>query len=162
MDPEQWEGTVQVYWEQWGGKGVVVTDLLSVEGGRRAALLRLSEQWARGEIVRVIPLTSLRRSETLSRHRDPYPYGQRREEPGADRSQTTAESFMRVKHAILLALRLDDAWNASEQEFQRLWKLYQAGLAFGQSSSLFVDPLSSRQPAATWTRRGADAYTLQA
>lgn len=40
---------------------------------------------------------------------------------------------MRVKHATLLALRLDDTWSASQNEFSRLWKLYQAGLPFGAS-----------------------------
>ena len=45
--------------------------------------------------------------------------------------QDSLDGFMRAKHATLLALRLDTKWTASQEEHERLWKLYIAGLPHG-------------------------------
>lgn len=42
---------------------------------------------------------------------------------------------MRVKHSTLLALQLNNEWQASSAEFERTWKLYRSGLSHGECQS---------------------------
>ena len=110
MSIEDWSGKAMEYWERWGSKGSVVTEMEGVVG----------EDEAKAEALVKI-LGNVTASHVSFRHESWLIY------------QETPDEYRRVVNKELLLLRTRAAsWTADEAYLRSLSKLYNDGLRYGE------------------------------